>query len=182
MDWIGDHPGSGTGKEEREDRSRRVCAAGLVTMRVRSIDQGLIGEIQFGCPVDGGTARELLPLLVHHTGNGVTIARHEEFAGNIGEMFLVVGPAQTGGQLKIFYDIVIDLAETGIGVQCVGILAEEIIVTFIVEVRNRVWVDIVAAENTLRYCRIWGPETANQTILIVGYARNPGEARIACEE
>ena len=43
-------------------------------------------------------------------------------------MFLIFGPAQTRRQLQIAEDIVIGLAEPGIGIQRIGILAEEIIV------------------------------------------------------
>ena len=43
-------------------------------------------------------------------------------------MFLVVGPADAAGQLHIAQDIVIGLAEPGIGIQHIRILAAEIIV------------------------------------------------------
>ena len=58
---------------------------------------------------------------------------HDKLAGNIDEMLLIFGPAQAGRQFQIGEDIVIGLAERGIGIERIGILAEKIIVTFIVE-------------------------------------------------
>ena len=43
-------------------------------------------------------------------------------------MLLVVGPAQAAGQFQIRRDVVIGLAEPGIGIEHVRILAQEIIV------------------------------------------------------
>ena len=57
-------------------------------------------------------------------------------------MLAVIGPAQTRRQLQIFQDIVIGFAETSIGIKRVRILAEEIIVSFIVELRKRIGIDI----------------------------------------
>ena len=66
---------------DRKDRARRIGAAGLVAMRVGPIDQSLIGEIELRRPVDGGAARELVPLLVHDAGDGVAIAGHKTRSG-----------------------------------------------------------------------------------------------------
>ncbi len=36
----------------QEDRARRICTAGFIAMRIRPIDECLIGEIEFRRPVD----------------------------------------------------------------------------------------------------------------------------------
>ena len=59
-------------------------------------------------------------------------------------MLLVVRPAQTAGQFQILRDVVIGLTEARIGIQHIGILAQEIIVAFIVEAGERIGIDIGA--------------------------------------
>ena len=114
-------------------RARRIGAASLIAVRIGAVDQGLIGEIELRRPVDGGAASELIPLLVHHAGNGIAIPGHEQFARDVREMLLILGPAQAGRELQIAEDVVIRLAETRIGVQRVGILAQKVIVSLVVE-------------------------------------------------
>ena len=99
----------------------------------RTIDQCLIGEIELRRPVDGGAARELVPLLIDHAGAGIAISGHEQARLGYREMLLVFGPAQTACQLQIGEDIVISLAKTRIGIQRIGILTQEIIVPFVVK-------------------------------------------------
>ena len=65
-------------------------------------------------------------------------------------MLLVVGPAHAAGQLQIVGDVVIGLAEPRIGIQRIGILAEEIIVTLIVEAGDRIGIDIDAVLQSAR--------------------------------
>ncbi len=47
-----------------QSRAGRVGAAGFVAMGIRTIDQRLIGEIEFRSSVDNGAAGDLVPLLV----------------------------------------------------------------------------------------------------------------------
>ena len=60
-------------------------------------------------------------------------------------MFLIVGPAQAAREFQIRRDVVIGFTETGIGIQHIGILAQEVIVTFIVEAADRVGIDVELA-------------------------------------
>ena len=62
-------------------------------------------------------------------------------------MLSVLGPAHAAGQFHFACYIVISLAETGIGIQHIGILAEEIIVTFIVQFGERIGVYVKAGPN-----------------------------------
>src|SRR6185437_2724638 len=99
----------------------RICAAGLVAMRIRAINQGLIGKIELRRPVDRRSAGELIPLLIHNTADGITIAGGKELARNIGEMLLVFRPAKAADQFQIIENIVIYFAEGGVGIQRVGV-------------------------------------------------------------
>ncbi len=120
-------------------RARWIGATGLVTMRIRAIDQRLIREIQFRRPIYGGATRQLTPLLIYHASGGIAISGNEQFARNIGEMLLVLRPAQTGRELQIAEDVVVNLAEPCIGIQRIGILAQEVIVSLVVEAAERDW-------------------------------------------
>ena len=57
-------------------------------------------------------------------------------------MLLVFGPAQARRQFQIAEDIVVRFAERGIGIQHIGIFAQKIIVSIVVEMGNRIWIDI----------------------------------------
>ena len=52
-------------------------------------------------------------------------------------MLLIFGQAQAADEFQLIEDVVIDLAERRIGIEHIGILAEKIIVTLIVEARGR---------------------------------------------
>ncbi len=49
-------------------------------------------------------------------------------------MFLVVGPADTARELQVIENIIIGLAEPGVGIEDIGIAAEKIIVARVVNV------------------------------------------------
>ena len=91
-------------------------------------------------------------------------------------MLLVVGPAQAARQLQIWRDIVIGLAEPGIGIQHVRILAQEIIVPLIVETARSDWdrytgtVAVAFGAQLRWHVGIWIVESARQAIRIVGNA------------
>src|SRR6185437_16191583 len=59
-------------------------------------------------------------------------------ARNVDEMLLVVRPAQTARELQIVEDVVIYLAEARIGIEQIGILAEEIVMPRIIEAIDRI--------------------------------------------
>ena len=92
-------------------------------------------------------------------------------------MLLIFRPAQTGRQLQIAEDIVIGLAERGIGIQRIGILAQKIIVPLIVQMRDRVGIDIGASVcRGAVLCGANGFTSTNppgKTFAIVGNAGNP---------
>lgn len=77
-------------------------------------------------------------------------------------MFLVVGETQSCGQFEIGLNVVISLAETGIGVERIRILAQEIIVPFIVQPRDRIGIDILR--------RLGGNTVDIRNILLIGPA------------
>ena len=91
-------------------------------------------------------------------------------------MLLIVRPAQSAGQFQIGRDIVIGLAKTGIGIQHIRILAEEIIVTLIVQLRDRIGIDIAAAaaSRTMWRERIDIHEPAADALAIVGKSARDG--------
>src|SRR5580692_1337222 len=106
-----------------EHRAGWVRTTRLIAMGVGTINECLIGEIQLWCPVDGNTARELIPLLIHHTGGWIPKVVDADFAWNIGEMLLILGPPQTSGKLQLFQDAVIGFSKHRIGIERIGILA-----------------------------------------------------------
>ena len=61
-------------------------------------------------------------------------------------MFLVFRPPQTRRQFQVAEHIVIAFAERGIGLQQIGILAQKVIVAVVVEVRNRIRINISAGD------------------------------------
>src|SRR6185437_2405711 len=126
---------SSVGAEGKQDRTRRIGSAGLVAVGIRAVDQCLIREIKLGCPIDGCATRQLIPLLIDDAGARIAIAMYEQFAGYEREMLLIFRPTQTSRQLQIVQNIVIGLAKSRIGIQCVGILTEEVVVTFVVQAR-----------------------------------------------
>src|SRR5580692_1145699 len=88
-------------------------------------------------------------------------------------MFLIIGPAQAGSELHIIEDVVIGLPERSIGIQHIGILAEEIVVPLVVQMLQIVRVDILALHLPFHayLCvleRIRIPKTAYETVRIVG--------------
>src|SRR6185437_10743180 len=93
----------------------------------------LIGEGKFRRPVRDGTAGELAPALIDMPFDRIAITYHQQLAGDIDEMLLVVGPAQAARQLQVWRDVVINLAEQRVGIQIVGVLAEEVVMALIVE-------------------------------------------------
>src|SRR6185312_16804052 len=81
-------------------------------------------------------------------GDRISPAVVENLAGNFHEMLLVVGPAQTAGELQIVGELVIRLAKAGIGTEGVGVDASEIVVTLPIKPgRQRRWVCVGAVEH-----------------------------------
>ena len=114
-------------------------------MRIRAIDKRLIGEIELRRPVQHGAARQLGPIAgSRHRVIGIAIALRDDFARNIDEMFLVDRSSADRPSASDPGDIVIGLAEPRIGIQRIGILAQEIIVSFVVEAVIGIGIDINA--------------------------------------
>ncbi len=93
-------------------------------------------------------------------------------------MLLIFRPAQAGGQFQVLQNVVIALAERGIGIEDVRILAEKIVVTVAVQARNRIGVHIGAGVDfrlatAQRWVLIFESAVAGQAFVIVGYARCP---------
>ena len=92
-------------------------------------------------------------------------------------MLLVIRPAQSAGQFEIVEDIVIDLAESGIGIEHIWILTEEIIVPLIVQIIDGTGVGPAASKS-----RAPGPAGLNecpchQTLHRAGIRRIPIRCR-----
>ncbi len=134
-----------THRELWQHGPRRIGPASLVAMRVGAVDKRLIGEGEFRCPVQRGTAGDRIPLLVNGAGGGIARAIIEKLARNIDEMLLVLGPPQTGSEFQGLEDVVIGLAEGGIGIERVGVLAKKVIVPLIVEAADWIGIDIDAS-------------------------------------
>ncbi len=158
-----------------EHRARRIGAAGLVAMRVGEIDHALIGEIELGRPVQHGAARPFAPFLIEIAGGGITEAVGQQFAGDFDEMFAVVGPAQTAREFQVSRDVVVHLSEHRIGIQRVGILAQEVIVARIVQLRERMGIDITQAIfDAGRNVRVGILVAVWHALLVEGLERHPG--------
>ncbi len=133
---------------------RRVCTTRFVAMRICAVDQCLIGEIQFRRPVQTCTAAELAPLLIDHAGRWIAPALGEQLAIDHGEMFAVFGIAQAQRGFQVRQNIEVGLAEGREGIQCVGVLAEEIVVPIIIKAGDRVGIDIGAGIEVWRAAAI----------------------------
>ncbi len=77
--------------------------------------------------------QQLIPLLVDDLNDRITITLRIQFARNIAEMLLVLGPAQPRGELQIGQEAIISFTKCRVRIQRVGILAEKIIVAVTVE-------------------------------------------------
>src|SRR6185437_13414314 len=116
------------GSETERYNTWRVRAAALVTMRKRSIDQGLIRKVELGRPIHDGTPGDLLPFLIDFALLQKALPRHKRPAWKEGEILCVIGEAQSAGQLHIRRYLIIGFAESGPRLEAVGIVAQEIIV------------------------------------------------------
>src|SRR6185437_15767019 len=89
----------------------------------------------------------------------------------------VVGPAQAARQLQVWRDVVINLAEQRVGIQIVGVLAEEVVMALIVERGYGIWIDILRgfSWDALGVCeiRLVAPAIA-QAIKVVRHTRRVG--------
>ncbi len=168
--------------KRNQHRARRVRAACFIAMREGAIDQSLIGEIELRRPIGDEAAGELAPILIHHARARIAIAAGGELAWYQGEMLLILGPAQTAGQLEIIGDLVIGFAEQRIRVQAIWVLAEKIIVTLVVEAGERIGIEIDARRISRRIERLAGIgiliaalpiERTDQALMTIGHARLP---------
>src|SRR6185437_9801044 len=142
-------------------------------------------EVELGCPVRRETSGELSPALIHDARGAITIARGEQLAWNVGEVFAVFRETQTADQFQIDGEIIIGFSESCIGVEHIRILAQKIVVAFVVETANRIGIDI-------RTCRSWRAGAQNgicvlisspailrtKTFMIVRNAIYPGQVAI----
>src|SRR5580692_4959594 len=129
--------------------ARRVRPAPFITARIGAVEQRLIGEIELRRPVGNETSRPFPPFLIENTRDRITLSDNKSPTGNFCEAFLIVGPAQTASELYVRQHLIIDLAETSIGVQAIRIFAAEIIVTVAVDLAQRIGIDIGATQSEI---------------------------------
>src|SRR6185312_10867829 len=97
-------------------------------------------------------------------------------------MLLVLRPAQAAGEFQIVRDVIISLAKRGVGIERVGILATEVIVTVAIEAADRIGIDIDALIDrrfaaAVRGIIVFETAVTAETFAAIGYARNPWSAR-----
>src|SRR6185437_965277 len=79
----------------KQNSARWICSACFVSMRIRPIDYGLVGEFKFRRPICCKSASELIPHLIYDTSDRISPTVYQQLARNLREMFAVFGPPQT---------------------------------------------------------------------------------------
>ena len=122
-----------------EVRTRWIGAACLVAMGVGAIDQCLVGEIELGRPVDGGAARKLVPLLIHDAGDVIAVAGNERV--RLGYRRNASCPRSSARRRSVSDRLrhCNKPRRNRHRNSAIGILAEEIIVSFIVQTGEMDW-------------------------------------------
>src|SRR6185437_3492410 len=93
--------GNITGSKDREDGTRRIGSASLISVCKGPIHQRLVGEIELRRPIGGKATRPLLPVLIHHCRDGISISLGDQFTWNIDKVLLIIGPTQSACELQI---------------------------------------------------------------------------------
>src|SRR6185437_1045627 len=110
------------------------------------------------------------------------ISMCEQFARDFDEVFLVVRPAQPAGEFQILSYVVVGFTKEGIGIQVVRVLAQEIVVTLIVQLRQWVWINIAfAIFHARRNVWICIFVAERNAVRIVGDAWHPRSRRYRAE-
>src|SRR6185437_13361531 len=87
------------------------------------------------------------PLLIDFAVLRNTLAQHKRLARINREVLLVVGIAQTTGQLHVWRNLIIDLPKTRPRIEGIRIVAQEVIVPLLVRLIDRIGIDIGAAKS-----------------------------------
>src|SRR6185437_15156679 len=111
----------------------RIGSARLVSMRKGAIDQCLIGKTKLWRPICCEPTGELIPLLIHCTRAGVAITVDQYLAWNVGKVLAVLSPTQSTYQLQLRNNLIIGFAKSGIGIEHIGVLAQKIVMAFIIQ-------------------------------------------------
>ena len=71
-------------------------------MGIGTIDQGLIGKVELGCPVGDGATRELVPLLIDDAKDGIAPAAVQpaslEYRRNVSGLPSTANPPSVSGR------------------------------------------------------------------------------------